>query len=67
MWYTHVLSRLRQTSRSMTRVASDDATARSADKHVGPMSDRQLAVAIRKFQQSVGDPACQAKKGSEPR
>jgi len=53
MWRISLLSRLRQMPFSKGRATSNNATIGYPEKqHSGPMSDRQLAVAIRQFRRS---------------
>lgn len=52
MWGIPLLSRLRQSSLSKREVL----TERSSERHSGPMSDRQLAVAIREFRRFLASP-----------
>jgi hypothetical protein len=50
MWGTPLLSRLRQ---SFSKGCAASVAERSpAEQHFGPMSDRQLAMAMRQFQRS---------------
>ena len=48
MWNTPLLSRLRQSFLKGRAAAS--SVAKRSEQHFGPMSDRQLAAAIRQFQ-----------------